>query len=122
MIAGGDDLNDYAAMSLCGWKAYPSDAVAKIKAIADYISPHCGGHGAVRDVCEELLFWGKDLTSKISRRNLAVANVTGGLGTEAYMIGCAHCRKDSADADIQSSTTPHPLDPTNTLVHKRDYI
>jgi 3-deoxy-D-manno-octulosonate 8-phosphate phosphatase (KDO 8-P phosphatase) len=51
----GDDMNDYEAMSLCGFKACPADAVAEIKAIADYIAPHPGGHGAVRDVCEELL-------------------------------------------------------------------
>jgi 3-deoxy-D-manno-octulosonate 8-phosphate phosphatase (KDO 8-P phosphatase) len=51
----GDDLNDYEAMRLCGFKACPADAVADIKAIADYIAPHSGGHGAVRDVCEELL-------------------------------------------------------------------
>jgi 3-deoxy-D-manno-octulosonate 8-phosphate phosphatase (KDO 8-P phosphatase) len=51
----GDDMNDYEAMRLCGFKACPADAVAGIKAIADYVSPHSGGHGAVRDVCEELL-------------------------------------------------------------------
>jgi YrbI family 3-deoxy-D-manno-octulosonate 8-phosphate phosphatase len=50
----GDDLNDYEAMKQCGFKACPADAVAGIKAIADYIAPHCGGYGAVRDVCEEL--------------------------------------------------------------------
>jgi 3-deoxy-D-manno-octulosonate 8-phosphate phosphatase (KDO 8-P phosphatase) len=51
----GDDMNDYDAMRLCGFKACPADAAAEIKAIADYISPHPSGHGAVRDVCEELL-------------------------------------------------------------------
>lgn len=50
----GDDLNDYAAMRRCGFKACPADAVAEIRAIADYIAPHSGGDGAVRDVCEEL--------------------------------------------------------------------
>jgi 3-deoxy-D-manno-octulosonate 8-phosphate phosphatase (KDO 8-P phosphatase) len=50
----GDDLNDYEAMKQCGFKACPADAVAGIKAIADYIAPHSGGDGAVRDVCEEL--------------------------------------------------------------------
>jgi 3-deoxy-D-manno-octulosonate 8-phosphate phosphatase (KDO 8-P phosphatase) len=51
----GDDLNDYAAMKRCGFKACPADAAAEIKAIADYIAPHPGVDGAVRDVCEELL-------------------------------------------------------------------
>jgi 3-deoxy-D-manno-octulosonate 8-phosphate phosphatase (KDO 8-P phosphatase) len=51
----GDDLNDYAAMNLCGFKACPSDAVDEIKGIADYVSRLSGGHGAVRDICEVLL-------------------------------------------------------------------
>jgi 3-deoxy-D-manno-octulosonate 8-phosphate phosphatase (KDO 8-P phosphatase) len=51
----GDDLNDYKAMSLCGFKACPADAVSEIKAIADYVSPSNGGDGAVRDICEKIL-------------------------------------------------------------------
>jgi 3-deoxy-D-manno-octulosonate 8-phosphate phosphatase KdsC-like HAD superfamily phosphatase len=35
--------------------ACPADAVAGIKAITDYIAPHHGGHGAVRDIREALL-------------------------------------------------------------------
>ena len=51
----GDDLNDYAAMKMCRFKACPSDSALEIKAISDYISPYPGGHGAVRDICEQLL-------------------------------------------------------------------
>jgi 3-deoxy-D-manno-octulosonate 8-phosphate phosphatase (KDO 8-P phosphatase) len=51
----GDDLNDYTAMSLCGYKACPSGSATEIKAIADYVSPFDGGHGAVRDIVEKLL-------------------------------------------------------------------
>lgn len=51
----GDDLNDYAAMQLCGFKACPADAAAEIRALCDYVSPYGGGHGAVRDICEYLL-------------------------------------------------------------------
>jgi len=51
----GDDLNDYAAMKMCSFKACPSDAASEIKAICDYVSPLSGGHGAVRDICEHLL-------------------------------------------------------------------
>ena len=51
----GDDLNDYAAMSICGFKACPADAVSEIRGICDYVSPYNGGHGAVRDVCEHIL-------------------------------------------------------------------
>jgi 3-deoxy-D-manno-octulosonate 8-phosphate phosphatase (KDO 8-P phosphatase) len=51
----GDDLNDWAAMKRCGFKACPADAAPEIKAIADYVSPRPGGDGAARDACEELL-------------------------------------------------------------------
>jgi 3-deoxy-D-manno-octulosonate 8-phosphate phosphatase (KDO 8-P phosphatase) len=51
----GDDLNDYTAMMMCGFKACPADAVAEIKMIADYVSHIPGGAGAVRDICEYLL-------------------------------------------------------------------
>jgi 3-deoxy-D-manno-octulosonate 8-phosphate phosphatase (KDO 8-P phosphatase) len=51
----GDDLNDYAAMRICGFKACPSDATQEIRDICDYVSPYAGGHGAVRDIIECLL-------------------------------------------------------------------
>lgn len=51
----GDDLNDYDAMSLCGFKACPANAVSHIKGICDYVSKINGGHGAVRDCAEEML-------------------------------------------------------------------
>jgi len=51
----GDDVNDYAAMQLCGFKACPADATKEIKDICDYVSPINAGKGAVRDICEYLL-------------------------------------------------------------------
>ncbi len=51
----GDDINDYTAMRLCGFKACPADAAAEIKSICGYVSPYNGGRGAVRDICERLL-------------------------------------------------------------------
>lgn len=51
----GDDLNDYQAMQLCGFKACPADAAKEIKEICNYISSVPGGHGAVRDICEHIL-------------------------------------------------------------------
>lgn len=51
----GDDINDYAAMACCGFKACPVDAAQEIKAICDYISPQPGGQHAVRDICVQLL-------------------------------------------------------------------
>ena len=51
----GDDLNDYAAMQLCGFKACPADAAAEICGLCDYVSPYNGGHGAIRDICEYIV-------------------------------------------------------------------
>jgi len=51
----GDDLNDYTAMKLCGFKACPADAVTEIRELCDYVSPYNAGHGAVRDICEYML-------------------------------------------------------------------
>lgn len=51
----GDDINDYEAMALCGFKACPANAVLHIKEICDYISAFAGGYGAVRDCAEEML-------------------------------------------------------------------
>jgi len=51
----GDDINDYAAMKLCDFRACPADAVKEIRNICDYISPLTGGQGAVRDIIEMML-------------------------------------------------------------------
>ena len=51
----GDDLNDLAAMALCGFVACPADADAAVKARADYVCPQKGGEGAVRGAAEEIL-------------------------------------------------------------------
>jgi 3-deoxy-D-manno-octulosonate 8-phosphate phosphatase (KDO 8-P phosphatase) len=51
----GDDLNDYSAMKLCGFKVCPVDSAAEIRQICNYVSPFCGGKGAVRDICEHIL-------------------------------------------------------------------
>lgn len=51
----GDDLNDLAAMKLCGFKGCPADSCWEVRQIADYVSSVKGGNGAVRDVLEYLL-------------------------------------------------------------------
>jgi len=51
----GDDLNDYAAMLLCGFRACPANAAEEIKGICAYISSYNGGNGAVRDILEYIL-------------------------------------------------------------------
>jgi len=55
----GDDINDLQCMECVkkagGLVGCPSDAVKKVKEIADYISQFKGGDGAVRDYIEWLL-------------------------------------------------------------------
>lgn len=51
----GDDLNDYESMKLAGFKACPNDACKEIKKISDYISSVNAGHGAVRDIIENIM-------------------------------------------------------------------
>ena len=52
----GDDINDLSCMepikAAGGLIGCPADAVEIVKAIADYIAPHNGGNGAVRDFIE----------------------------------------------------------------------
>ncbi|AET70570.1 3-deoxy-D-manno-octulosonate 8-phosphate phosphatase, YrbI family [Desulfosporosinus orientis DSM 765] len=51
----GDDLNDYAAMRLCGLRGCPSDAVEEICKISNFVSSKNGGDGAVREITEHYL-------------------------------------------------------------------
>ena len=50
----GDDLIDLHAMRAAGYALAPANAVEDVKAISDYVSPHGGGRGAVRDACEHI--------------------------------------------------------------------
>ena len=51
----GDDILDISSMQESGLVGCPADAVEEVKRIADYIAPHVGGCGAVRDFVEWLL-------------------------------------------------------------------
>lgn len=51
----GDDIPDYAVMQEVGISACPKDACTEVLNIADYVSHKQGGHGAVRDILEQLL-------------------------------------------------------------------
>ncbi len=48
----GDDLPDIPVMKICGCSACPSDAVAEVREVADYISPLPGGKGVAREAFE----------------------------------------------------------------------
>lgn len=51
----GDDLNDLPAFELAGVSFAPANAVHDVKNAADYITERSGGHGAVREMIEQIL-------------------------------------------------------------------
>ena len=51
----GDDTNDLPPMELAGLTACPADAAPEVRAAADFVSKHGGGHGAARDFVERIL-------------------------------------------------------------------
>ncbi|MCR5394737.1 MAG: HAD hydrolase family protein [Bacteroidales bacterium] len=55
MLYMGDDIPDYEVMQLVGLPCCPADACPEIRAIARYVSHCTGGHGAARDVIEQVL-------------------------------------------------------------------
>ena len=52
----GDDWNDVPVMRKVALSAAPADAQAEILKIADWVSVRDGGHGAVRDLINYVLF------------------------------------------------------------------
>ncbi|WP_372473151.1 KdsC family phosphatase [Capnocytophaga sp. ARDL2] len=55
MLYMGDDIPDIEPMNECALPSCPQDAVAEVKAVAQYISHKEGGKGAVRDVIEQVM-------------------------------------------------------------------
>jgi 3-deoxy-D-manno-octulosonate 8-phosphate phosphatase (KDO 8-P phosphatase) len=51
----GDDTNDVEVMKLVGLAACPADATPFAKAVAHYVCPSPGGHGAFREVAELII-------------------------------------------------------------------
>ena len=48
----GDDINDIEVMKIAGYSCCPSDAMPKIKDIANYVTTCKGGEGVIREVVE----------------------------------------------------------------------
>lgn len=51
----GDDLVDIPLLRRAGFSVAVADAVPEARRIADYVTHHKGGRGAVREVCEVIL-------------------------------------------------------------------
>ena len=51
----GDDLNDLPAFAAAGVRVAVADAVAEVRAAADWVTEAHGGSGAVREVVERVL-------------------------------------------------------------------
>jgi 3-deoxy-D-manno-octulosonate 8-phosphate phosphatase (KDO 8-P phosphatase) len=51
----GDDVVDIPALRRAGFSVAVADAVPEARKIADYVTQHGGGRGAVREVCEVIL-------------------------------------------------------------------
>ncbi|MEL7121356.1 MAG: HAD hydrolase family protein [Bacteroidota bacterium] len=51
----GDDIPDIAVMEKVGLPCCPSNAVAEVLAVSEYVSPFQGGEGCARDVIEKVL-------------------------------------------------------------------
>ncbi len=52
----GDDLVNLNAVRMAGYSCAPCDAVDKIKNEVDFVSSQKGGYGAVREVCDLILY------------------------------------------------------------------
>lgn len=50
----GDDLLDLVVRELVGTFAAPADAVAAVRAQADYVTTALAGHGAMREICDAI--------------------------------------------------------------------
>jgi YrbI family 3-deoxy-D-manno-octulosonate 8-phosphate phosphatase len=55
----GNDLNDLPCLPLVGCFVAPADAQPEVLRRADLVLKNCGGHGAVRELCDLLLARGR---------------------------------------------------------------
>ena len=60
----GDDLPDLPIMNRVGFSIAVADAHVHVRSQADIVTSACGGHGAVREICEAILH-AKGLWNKI---------------------------------------------------------
>ena len=63
----GDDWTDIPALNAVGLACAPANARPEVKEAADFTAPDRGGDGAVRDVCE-LILYSKGLKDEIMKQ------------------------------------------------------
>jgi N-acylneuraminate cytidylyltransferase len=52
----GNDLNDLSCFEIAGWSVAVADAFPEVIQAADFVLSKRGGHGAVRELCELILY------------------------------------------------------------------
>lgn len=52
----GDDVNDLEVLSHAGFSASPADGMEEVKSTVDYVTTKPGGHGALRELIELIIF------------------------------------------------------------------
>ena len=55
VVCVGDDVTDIPLLEAAGMGVAVADARPEVRKIADWVTPHPGGRGAVRDVCDWIL-------------------------------------------------------------------
>ena len=55
ILAVGDDIPDLALFEAAGVRVAVANAVSEIRAAADIVTSHPGGHGAVREIADRIL-------------------------------------------------------------------
>ncbi|MCE5266196.1 MAG: HAD-IIIA family hydrolase [Deltaproteobacteria bacterium] len=63
----GDDVVDIPLFRRAGFSVAVADAVPEARAVADYVTRHGGGRGAVREVCE-IILKGQDRWGDVAAR------------------------------------------------------
>jgi 3-deoxy-D-manno-octulosonate 8-phosphate phosphatase (KDO 8-P phosphatase) len=71
VIYMGDDIPDLECMRLVGVPVCPADAAMEVVEASRYISEYNGGHGAVRDIIEQVMrakgIWAKNLKGVLGK-------------------------------------------------------
>lgn len=71
VIYMGDDIPDLECMRLVGVPVCPADAAMEVVEASRYISEYNGGHGAVRDIIEQVMrakgVWAKNLKGVLGK-------------------------------------------------------